>query len=156
MVPGKRRPAADLRGSVSNRIMRPLRSNPEGALQTVKKASQNFSRKRKTKSKSFCAGACTWHKILYRLQVWNLFATAGDPIKRERALWGEEMPRHRWNFPRSGKWNVVTGAATICAQQTANIWRKSPKGFFAKLKDPPYATEGPVFIPAAVQAACHR
>ena len=37
------------------------------------KASQNFPHKRKTEFKTFCAGACTWHKILIRLQVWKLF-----------------------------------------------------------------------------------
>ena len=39
-----------------------------------KKASQNFPRERKTKLKSFSARACTWRKILHRLQVWNLYA----------------------------------------------------------------------------------
>ena len=38
-----------------------------------KPLTQIFPRKRKTKFKTFCAGACTWHKILIRLQVWNLF-----------------------------------------------------------------------------------
>ena len=42
------------------------------ALLTVKKASQNFPRKRKTKSKLFSAAARTWTKTLLRLQVWNL------------------------------------------------------------------------------------
>ena len=46
----------------------------KGKRQTVEKASQNFSRKRKTKLKSFSAGACTWQKVLLRLQVWNLYA----------------------------------------------------------------------------------
>ena len=33
------------------------------------------------RSKSFSAGACTWQKILLRLQVWNLFAI-GEQIMR--------------------------------------------------------------------------
>ena len=42
-------------------------------LRLSKKLTQIFPRKRRTKFKTFCAGACTWHKILIRLQVWNLF-----------------------------------------------------------------------------------
>ena len=30
---------------------------------------------------TFCAGACTWHKIHLRLQVWDLFAI-GEQIMR--------------------------------------------------------------------------
>ena len=60
------------------------------------KASQNFPRKRKTKSESFLVAAhprvvslarsgqftfCTWTKIHIRLQVWNLFAE-GEQIMR--------------------------------------------------------------------------
>ena len=33
-----------------------------------------FCASKKTKYKSFLAAACTWSKILLRLQVWNLFA----------------------------------------------------------------------------------
>ena len=40
--------------------------------QTVKKASQNFPRKRKAKFQWFSPAACTWAKTLLRLQVWNL------------------------------------------------------------------------------------
>ena len=96
---------------------RKMTASKDAVISDCQKASQNFSRKRKTKSNTFSAAAhprvvalapsgqftsCTWHKILIRLQVWNLFAQKGDPIKRERALWGEEMPRHRWNFLLAG------------------------------------------------------
>jgi len=37
-------------------------------------------------------------------------------------------------FSAGRKWNNVCGISTICAQQTAKNWRKSPKGFFGKLK----------------------
>ena len=48
--------------------------------QTVPKASQSFLRKQKIESDPFCAGACTWHKILLKLQVHALFATnVGTP-----------------------------------------------------------------------------
>ena len=43
-------------------------------IHTVEKASQSFLRKQKIKLKPFSAGACTWQKILLRLQVWNLSA----------------------------------------------------------------------------------
>jgi hypothetical protein len=33
------------------------------------------------KSKSFSAGACTWQKILLRLQVWNLAAKGGQIMR---------------------------------------------------------------------------
>ena len=49
--------------------------------QLVKKASQNLQRLLKTHSNPFSAGACTWRKILHRLQVWNLFAN-GEQIMR--------------------------------------------------------------------------
>ena len=43
------------------------------AFRLSKKLTQIFPRKRKTKFKTFCVGACTWYKLLIRLQVWNLF-----------------------------------------------------------------------------------
>ena len=41
--------------------------------QCVEKASQNLPHQRQTEFKSFSTAACTWAKILLRLQVWNLF-----------------------------------------------------------------------------------
>jgi len=52
-----------------------------GGLQTVKKASQSFLRKQKIKFKSFLTAACTWAKILLRLQVWNLSAECGQIMR---------------------------------------------------------------------------
>ena len=52
--------------------------------QLVKKAFQNLQRLRKNHSNPFSAGACTWRKILLRLQVWNLFAI-GEQILRAAA-----------------------------------------------------------------------
>ena len=49
--------------------------------QSVKKASQSLPLKRQTKSKSFSAGACTWQKILLRLQVWNLSAKGREIMR---------------------------------------------------------------------------
>ena len=46
-----------------------------------KKASQNFSRKRKTKYKRFSAAACTWTKTPIRLQVWNLFVNCEQILR---------------------------------------------------------------------------
>ena len=46
---------------------------PEGTVSDYQKASQSSPPKRRIKSDSFSAGACTWQKILYRLRVWNLF-----------------------------------------------------------------------------------
>ena len=51
------------------------------ALQTVEKASQRFLRKQKIKLKTFSAGACTWQKILLRLQVWNLSAISRQMMR---------------------------------------------------------------------------
>ena len=76
-------------------------------LRLSKKASQNFLRMQKTKSKSFCAGACTWHKILLRLQVWNLFAyseqimRAADCKTVENPLKGVFDKLRAGNFPGS-------------------------------------------------------
>ena len=50
-------------------------------LQTVEKASQSFLRKQKIKLKTFSAGACTWQKILLRLQVWNLSAISRQMMR---------------------------------------------------------------------------
>ena len=47
----------------------------------MSKSFAEFSAKAEKKVKSFCAGACTWRKILLRLQVWNLFA-ADEQIMR--------------------------------------------------------------------------
>ena len=58
-----------------------MKSRPERAAQTVKKASQSSLRKQRIKSKSFSAAACTWTKTPHRLQVWNLFAK-GEQIMR--------------------------------------------------------------------------
>ena len=70
-------------------LLQAKKRGPMGRVQTVEKASQNFSRTRKTKLKTFSAGAhprvvslarpgqftfCTWQKIHIRLQVWNLYA----------------------------------------------------------------------------------
>ena len=49
--------------------------------QTVEKASQSFLRKQKIKLKTFSAGACTWQKILLRLQVWNLSAISRQMMR---------------------------------------------------------------------------
>ena len=50
-------------------------------IQTVEKASQSFLRKQKIKLKTFSAGACTWQKILLRLQVWNLSAISRQMMR---------------------------------------------------------------------------
>ena len=49
--------------------------------QTVEKASHRFLRKQKIKLKTFSAGACTWQKILLRLQVWNLSAISRQMMR---------------------------------------------------------------------------
>ena len=43
---------------------------------TLEKASQNFPPSGKQNLKTFSVRACTWQKILLRLQVWNLFAVS--------------------------------------------------------------------------------
>jgi len=53
----------------------------EAILQTVETASQSFLRKQKKESKSFSAGACTWQKILLRLQVWELCAVGAQGVR---------------------------------------------------------------------------
>jgi len=53
----------------------------EAILQTVETASQSFLRKQKKESKSFSAGACTWQKILLRLQVWELCANGAQGVR---------------------------------------------------------------------------
>ena len=50
-------------------------------VQTVEKASQSFMRKQKIKLKTFSAGACTWQKILLRLQVWILSAISRQMMR---------------------------------------------------------------------------
>ena len=50
-------------------------------LQTAEKASHSFLRKQKIKLKTFSAGACTWQKILLRLQVWNLSAISRQMMR---------------------------------------------------------------------------
>ena len=47
---------------------------------------------------------------------------------------GRGETRTQVKFPARRKWNIVFGVSTICAQQTAKNWRKSPKGFFDKLE----------------------
>ena len=53
----------------------------DASFHIVQKASQNFSRKRKTKFKKFSAAACTWTKTPIRLQVWNLFANSEQILR---------------------------------------------------------------------------
>ena len=50
---------------------------------------------------------------------------------------GRGDPLTQVEFPARGKWNIVTDGSTICAQQTAKIWRKAPKGIFDTLKRHP-------------------
>ena len=71
--------------------------------QTVKKPRRvcRFSGK---KTKSFSAGACTWQKILLRLQVWNLSAKgrqimrAADCKKLEKKPAGVFLQAKREDF----------------------------------------------------------
>ncbi len=46
-----------------------------------KTASQSSPLQRRIKSNPFSTGACTWAKILIRLQVWNLFAIGGQIMR---------------------------------------------------------------------------
>ena len=46
-----------------------------------KSASQSSPPQRRIKSNPFSTGACTWAKILIRLQVWNLFAMGGQIMR---------------------------------------------------------------------------
>ena len=66
------------------------------------------------------------------------------PHKAEYALWGEEKSENRWNILQR-IWNIVFCTSTICAQQTAEYWRKRPKDFFDKLRKAP-AYAGAFFI----------
>ena len=79
--------------------------------QTVEKASQNFPRKRKTKLKSFSAGACTWQKILLRLQVWNLYAKGVQIMRAAECKKLAEKPeglfRQAKRLPEKGRRWVI-------------------------------------------------
>jgi len=46
-----------------------------------RKASQSFLRKQKKELKPFSAGACTWQKILLRLQVCELCANGAQGVR---------------------------------------------------------------------------
>ena len=84
----------------------------------------SFLRKQKIKSKYFSGCKCGIRTPLKR-----------GPHKAECALWGEEKSENRWNILQR-IWNIVFCTSTICAQQTANTWRKRPKDFFDKLRPP--------------------
>jgi len=49
----------------------------------------------------------------------------GDPIKRKRALWGEEIPGDRWNFP-------LAGNETLCL-----VYRRYARSRLQKLAESP-------------------
>ena len=49
---------------------------------------------------------------------------------------GRGANRTQVEFPACGKRNIVSGMATICAQQTAKDWRKTPKGVFRQAEMP--------------------
>ena len=53
-------------------IQTPLRTSPGAAFVYTFRASQSLPPVAANKQKSFFAGACTWRKILLRMQVWNL------------------------------------------------------------------------------------
>ena len=53
-------------------IQTPLRTSPGAAFVYTFRASQSLPPVAAKKQKSFFAGACTWRKILLRMQVWNL------------------------------------------------------------------------------------
>ena len=79
-----------------------------------KKASQNFPRKRKTKSNRFRPR---------RTPGWSLLP-----------LWGNSPPVRGRKHLSGCKCRICSPVANkFCAQQTAKNWRKSPKGFFDKL-----------------------
>ena len=59
---------------------------------------------------------------------------------------GRGDTRTQVEFPVNGKWNIVSGVSTICAQQTAKNWRKRPKDFFDKLKSPLTYVSGDYFM----------
>ena len=46
---------------------------------------------------------------------------------------GRGDARIQANFPAGGKRSIVSGASTMCARQTAKLWRKAPKGIFDTL-----------------------
>ena len=48
------------------------------------------------KLESFSAGACTWQKILLRLQVWNLFACANKLCAQQPAKPSQKPRRGFW------------------------------------------------------------
>ncbi len=75
--------------------------------QTVKKASQNFPRKRKTKFKSFSAAACTWMKTHLRLQVWNLFAYSEQIMREADCKILAEKPKGLFRQAQTTPYGVV-------------------------------------------------
>ena len=112
--------------------------------QRVKKASQSLPRKRQIESKSFLVAACTWTKILLRLQVCELCAVSnrGNPIKRECALWGEEPAGHRWSFPLGGN-------GTLCLE-----WRRSARSRLQRFGGKARRAFSTVSNPGAVAPGC--
>ena len=65
------------------------------------------------------------------------------PHKAGTRFMGRGEARIQARFSAGRKASVVFGASTICAQQTAKYWRKSPKGFFDKFNP------GRIFLPGS-------
>ena len=84
-------------------------------LQIVEKASQSSPPQRRIEFESFSARACTWQKIPYAplfVRVVRHWRPWGP--RKAKALWGEEEPRHRRNFPLAGNgalWLVLRRSA---------------------------------------------
>ena len=57
------------------------------------KASQSLRHKPQIRCKSFSAGACTWQKILLRLQVWNLSSEGGQIMRAADCKLLAESPK---------------------------------------------------------------
>jgi len=83
-----------------------------GCFQTVEKASQSFLRKQKIKSKSFSAGACTWQKILLRLQVCELCAFGAQGVRAGDCKNLAESPEGDFRHAKS---RPMGGFSVVCS-----------------------------------------
>ena len=80
----------------------------------------------------FCRGVYLAENTLQAASVEFVYKK-GDPIKRKRALWGEEITGHRWHFLLAGNGALCLDYRRYARSRLQETGGKARKGFFDKL-----------------------